>query len=118
MTEPRLKSEFTVAAHMHTVHRAGASAIVARRGDPDAGARAVKIYLGNRQARLLAGSRDVYGRHIWRDPLSGKDITYRIFCIHSEYDVDAWLENETLIDPDLWIVEVHDREGRSFLEES
>ena len=122
MTEPRLKTEIRIAAQVRRAQSAGAFALVARRGDPDAGAVAVKVYLGAGRARAMVQSRDLDGRAVWRDPLAGgagfdeapegdqpRD--------YQEAEVDAWLAKETAIDPDLWIVEIEDREGRAFLED-
>lgn len=117
MTEPRLKTEIRIAAQVRRAQSAGAFATIARRGDPDAGAAAVKIYLGAGRARLLIQSRDLDGRAIWRDPLAAEDAPADQPTDHQETDVDAWLSKETSIDPDLWIVEIEDREGRTFLEE-
>ncbi len=113
MTEPRLKTEIRVGAHMLRARGAGAFATVARKGDPDAGAVAVKVYLGPGAARLFVQSRDLDGHLIWRDPFeedAGGEET--------EARVDRWLEREVAIDPDLWIVEIEDREGRAFLDEN
>lgn len=122
MTEPRLKTEIRIAAQVRRAQSAGAFATIARRGDPDAGAVAVKTYLGAGRARVLVQSRDLDGRSIWRDPLAsgdGFDETPAgdLLKDYQETDVDAWLARETAIDPDLWIVEIEDREGRAFLED-
>lgn len=122
MTEPRLKTEIRIAAQVRRAQSAGAFALVARRGDPDAGAVAVKVYLGAGRARAMVQSRDLDGRAVWRDPLAGgagfdeapEDDQPRDY---QEAEVDAWLAKETAIDPDLWIVEIEDREGRAFLED-
>jgi len=34
-----------------------------------------------------------------------------------EPDLDAYIERATRIDPDIWVVEIDDREGRHFLTE-
>jgi len=107
VTEPRLKSDIRVSAHIRRAQGEGAFATVARRGDPDAGAVAVKIYLGSRTARLFIQSRDLDGRAIWREPFEE---------IASEEQIDRWLEKEAEIDPDLWVIEIEDREGRAFLD--
>lgn len=107
MPEPRLKSEIRVAAHLRRAQAGGAFALVARRGDPDAGAIAVKLYLGAKQARLFVQSRDEDGLAIWREPLDGP--------IDEEL-VDAYLEKEKRFDSDLWIIEIDDRDGRPFLD--
>ena len=107
MTEPRLKTEIRVSAHLRRAQGAGAFATIARRGDPDAGAVAVKLYLGARSARLFIQSRDLDGAAIWREPFEEAI---------DEAKVDAWLTKEASIDPDLWVIEIEDREGRAFLE--
>lgn len=105
MSEPRLKTEIRIAAQLRRASAAGAFATVARKGDPDAGAIAVKVYLGARRARLFVESRDEKGELIWREPLGAEA---------DEPAIDAFLEKETRFDRDLWIVEIEDREGRTF----
>jgi len=107
MLEPRLKTEIRVSAHLRRARAQGAFATIARRGDTDAGAVAVKVYLGAQTAKLFIQSRDIDGNPIWREPLEQ---------IREEAQIDAWLEKEAAIDPDLWVVEIEDREGRAFLE--
>ncbi len=111
MTEPRLKTEIRVTAHMRRARGAGAFATVVRKGDPDAGAVAVKVYVGPGAAQLYVQSRDLDGNLIWRDPFKDDTLTDE-----SEQRVDRWLEKEVAIDPDLWIVEIEDRDGRAFLD--
>ncbi len=108
MTEPRLKTEIRVGAHLRRVQAAGGFATVARKGDADAGAVAVKVYIGRGEARLYVQSRDLDGNPIWREPFE-EDF--------SEDRIDVWLNKETSIDPDLWIIEIEDRKGRAFLED-
>ena len=112
MLEPRLKTEIRVAAHMRRARGEGAFATIARKGDPDAGAVAVKVYLGSGRARLYVQSRDLDGNPVWRDPFEHDDQEAR----EMEANIDAWLQKECAIDPDLWIVEIEDREGRAFLD--
>ena len=111
MTEPRLKTEIRVAAHMRRARGEGAFATVARKGDPDAGAVAVKVFLRPGAALLFVQSRDLDGNLIWRNPFEGDAQTD-----DTEPRVDKWLEKEIAIDPDLWIVEIEDRDGRAFLD--
>ena len=111
MTEARLKTEIRVSAHLRRAQIAGAFATVVRRGDPDAGAVAVKLWLGRGRARLFIQSRDLDGAFVWRelfeDEASAQDI---------EAKIDAWLAKEAKIDPDLWAVEIDDKDGRAFLD--
>lgn len=107
MSEPRLKSEFRVAAQLRRAHAAGAFAVVARRGDPDAGSIAVKVYLGRRLARLYVQARDSDGNPSWREPFEGAA---------DEDKIDAYLDKERRFDSDLWIIEIEDRNGDGFLD--
>ena len=86
---------------------AGAFAAVARRGDRDAGALVVKVFVDSERVTVWTEGRDDAGERVWRDPLNGPQ---------HERDVDAWLEKEIAFDSDLWIVEIEDREGRAFLD--
>jgi hypothetical protein len=111
VTPPRLKTEIRVAAQLRRASAAGAFAHVASKGDPDAGAVAVKVFLGRidnvATARLFIQSVDLDGKASWREPFDGPAAEQRI---------DGWLQKERRIDPDLWVVEIEDRDGRGFLE--
>lgn len=111
MHEPRLKSAIRVAAQVRTAQGAGAFAVVVRHGDDDAGAVIVKVFLGRSdqgEPRAIAHYESVLddGRRGWRVALGGPA---------AETDVDAWIARETAMDPDLWVVEIDDPEGRAFL---
>jgi hypothetical protein len=109
---PRLRSHVRVAAQLRRCAAAGANAHIARKGDPDAGAIAVKVFLGRldgeARARLFVQSRDESGALAWRDAFEGPTAEARI---------DERLARESRIDPDLWIVEIEDPKGRGFLDE-
>ncbi len=108
--EPRVKTEIRVSAQLRIAQAAGAFATIVRRGDPDAGAVAVKLYQGPGAVKLFIQSRDLNGAKIWREPFEGNAAP------DLETKIDQWLAKETKIDPDLWIVEIEDREGRAFLD--
>ena len=109
---PRLKSHIVVAALLKRAEIAAVPAQIVRKGDADAGAIAVKVYLGRidglGMARLFMQSLDENGAPCWREPFDGAA---------SEGQVDALLEKERRFDRDLWIVEIEDRLGRSFIDE-
>lgn len=111
MIQARLKTEIRVSAQLRQAQAAGAFATIVRRGDPDAGAVAVKLYQGPGAVKLYIQSRDLDGAAIWREPF-GDDAP----ADDIELKIDRWLEKEAAIDPDLWVVEIEDREGRAFLD--
>lgn len=103
----RVKSEIRVMAHLRRCQGEGAYGVIVRRGDPDAGAIAVKIYAGARQARLIVQSTSLDGEQIWRDSFSS---------LQDEHLIDERLAREIAMDPDLWIVEIEGCDGCGFLE--
>ena len=84
----------------------GAFAVVARKGDARAGAVLVKVFNPrSRETRLYAEATRGDGEQFWMQPSSGK----------TEQDLDAYVARSVRIDPDIWVVEIEDVEGRHFL---
>lgn len=109
----RLKSGIVVAALVRRANGQGAFAAVRRRGAEEAGAIFVKV------ARL-DGSAALYGPAM--PSLFGtEDTGERRFRVvvepgSPEAEAEARMAKEIGYDPDLWFVEIEDREGRHFLE--
>ncbi len=87
---------------------AGAYATVARKGDPRAGAVLVKV-LDRRKGmvRLYAEATRADGERVWMRPAHAE----------AEPELDSYVDRAVRIDPDLWLVEIEDTEGRHFLTE-
>ena len=103
-----LSADIWVGALIRRAEIGGAFAVVVRKGDPRAGAVLVKLL--NRKtgtARLLAEATKGDGDRIWMQPLASTD----------EPDLDRSIARAAKIDPDVWVVEIEDREGRHFLVE-
>lgn len=108
MVEPRLKSDLRVAAIIRRYDRLGIGVYRRRRGDPDAGAILVKIALGQGLAILLTQTYDREGKAAWMrqgGPEPQPDET-----------VEAAIEKAAARDPDVYVLEVEDREGRILLD--
>ena len=101
----RLRAEFWVKAYIRRCAVSGASAVVVRHGDDDAG----QVYVVVNRGRdigcvLLAPSRDYdTGKTVWRTPLGADPVP--------EPEADAYIEKERGIDPDLWVLEIESRAG-------
>jgi hypothetical protein len=103
-----LSTDLWVGALIRRVELGGGFAVVARKGDASAGAVLVKVLnRSERTARLLAEATRGDGERIWMQPVPSND----------EAELDRYIERAARIDPDLWVVEIDDREGRHFLTE-
>ena len=108
MSNSELRSDIWVQALLRTVQSQGAAGFVVRRGDDTAGAVLVKVALLNGTARLLVPARDGAGERLYLD-LTGKTAG------PDEPSIDAYLSKRASQDQDVWIVEIEDKLGRSFL---
>lgn len=109
----RLKSSIWVAGYLRRCQGVGMFGAVRRRGAEEAGAVFVKIALMDGTAMLFVPApQTVYDdshpaeRAFIQSPPQAVD----------EQVVEARLAKEINFDPDVWIVEIEDREGRHFLD--
>jgi len=111
----RLKSAIWVAAYVRRCHGQGAFAAVRRRGAEEAGAIFIKLNRLDGTAELFAPapqavfdeahpSDRAFSRSLGEAPVP-------------EAKVEERLTREIRFDPDVWIVEIEDREGRHFLDQ-
>jgi hypothetical protein len=105
--DARLTAEFWVQAYLTRLRLAGIPAFVVARGDAAAGAVVVKVNTLDGAARGFARGWDLTtGTRAWSVLAEGP-----------EAEVDAALARQRGYDPDLWVIEVEDRGGRSLLDE-
>lgn len=105
----KLVTSLWVSALIRRAELGGAFATVARRGDETAGAVLVKVYdpvskTASLYAEALVGPK---GERRWMQPRPAAP----------EADLDAYARRQADIDPDIWVIEVEDRRGRTFLTE-
>lgn len=104
---PRLASGVWVSAYLTRLRLAGVPVYVTARGDAEAGAVVVKVALLDGTARAYERRSDlVTGARVWM-----------LFAEADEATVDAQLARARARDPDLWLIELEDRQGRTLLEE-
>jgi hypothetical protein len=97
-----------VRALLRRVQVAGASAFVVRSGAEEAGAIILKIAKLDGTVLVLNQARNAKGELVWAQPLGGWT---------EEKRAAEWCDKQVKFDPDLWIVEIEDREGRTFVDE-
>jgi hypothetical protein len=105
---PRLKAGIFVRALMRRADVAGASGFIVRKGAEEAGAVIITVSRLNGTCLLLNQARDGKGNLVWARPLGDWG---------DEPKARAWLDKQIKFDPDLWIVEIEDRQGRAFVDE-
>lgn len=104
-----IASDVWVSALIRRAELAGANAVVVRRGDARAGSVIVKVYdSSTRQARLYSEAFGPDGERLWLQPVISE----------FESELDAYVERQRGYDPDLWVVEIEDRQGQHFLTET
>ena len=103
-----LSTDLWVSALIRRAELAGAFATVARKGDARAGTVIVKAFdTSSRRARLYSEAFGPDGERLWMQPVQSE----------VESELDDYLKRQMGYDPDLWIVEIEDREGRHFITE-
>jgi len=108
MSTPRLKAGLFVRATIRRAEVAGAQAYVVRKGSEESGAVFLKIARLDGTCTVLDQARRGDGELVWVKPLG--DST-------DEEKAKAFFDRQIRIDPDIWIVEIEDREGRAFVDE-
>lgn len=104
----RLTARFWVDAYLARLRLLDIPAFVVAHGDDTGGAVLVKLNTLDGQARLF---------HRTFDLMSG-DRVWDVLADGFERDVDATLARQRATDPDLWVIEVEDRQGRHLLDEA
>lgn len=104
-----LSTDLWVSALIRRAEMAGAFAAVLRKGDPRAGAVLVKaVDRRAGTARLYAEAVRADGDRVWMRPARSEQ----------EAELDRYIERAAGFDPDVWVVEIEDRDGRHFLTET
>ena len=105
---PRLKAGIFVRALIRRAEVQGASAFVVRKGSEEAGAVYLKLSRLDGTSTILEQVRRGEGDLAWMKPI-GDAV--------DEERAKTYLDKQVRFDPDLWILEIEDREGRAFVDE-
>ena len=101
----RLTAALWVSAYLNRLRLADIAAYVTAKGDPTAGAVVVKVATLDGRARAFQRSFDLMANtRVWVVLADGP-----------EPEVDAMLTRQRGRDPDLWVIELEDRQGRTLL---
>ena len=103
----RLTASFWVAAYRKRLELQAIPCFVVHHGDDTGGAVVVKL-------NTLDGQAVVYQR---RFDLASDRRIWMVLTEGAERDCDAAIDRQRSFDPDLWVLEVEDRQGRHLLQE-
>ena len=103
----KLTADIWVSAYLTRLRLQDIPAFVVKRGDNTAGAVLIKLNTLDGQAICYQRSFDLMtGDRKWVVLVEGIDL-----------DVDASIAKQRGFDPDLWVIEVEDKQGRHLLDE-
>lgn len=105
----RLKSGIWVRAHIRRCEVAGVSAFVVAKGDETAGAVLIKVNRLGGGCEVFTPSTGLDGERCWLAGTGPAPV--------AEPEADAYITRQRGYDPDLWVIEIEDREGRHFLDD-
>ncbi len=103
----KLTAEIWVSAYLTRLRLIEIPAFVVQRGDDTAGAVLVKL-------NTLDGQASCYQRSF---DLSTGDRKWMVLIEGIEAEVDQSIIKQRSFDPDLWVIEVEDKQGRHLLDE-
>ena len=104
MTVDRIRMDVWISAHLRQCFADGIAAYVIRKGDPQSGTLLLKINRLGGGCSVLGQSRDLDGNLGWLPAFADEAV--------GEAQADAYIDRALQRDPDLWVVEIEDREGR------
>ncbi|MDP6706418.1 MAG: DUF1491 family protein [Alphaproteobacteria bacterium] len=107
--QPRVKAELWIKAHIRRCWSQDVIAVVARRGDEMAGTVLIKLNTLDDGCSVLQPAPSPEGGRIWLRA-TGPELV-------DESEADAYISRQVNFDPDLWVLEIEDRDGRHFLDE-
>jgi hypothetical protein len=107
-----VKTALWVQAHLRRCNAMGLAAMLIRRGAEEAGSIYVKINRLDGRVLLIGPApgpaHDHRGERRWVEVIGDGAVT--------EVEADAYLRRVRSIDPDIWIIEIEDRDGTGLLE--
>ena len=105
--EGRLPTALWVSAHLHRANVEGVAMTVVHKGDRSRGTVMLKINRLDGTCTVLTQVRD-RGRLAWARAIGAAPVP--------EAEADRYLERQLRTDPDLWVIEIEDRQGRPWFD--
>lgn len=107
MSETQISTDFIINAQIRIAARQGVPIVVLRHGDNSVGTILLKINLLDGTAHVLTQVR-YDDELVWAPATTTETV--------SEAEADLYLERQAQRDPDAWILEIEDKQGRHWFE--
>lgn len=104
----RLKAEIWVKALIRRAQSGGAQAALVKRGDRDGGSMLVRVNLLDGRSLLFSPMTDMNDERVWHA---------RGGAALPNAEIEAQIARDVARDPDVWLVEIEDKQARHFIEE-
>lgn len=104
MYEPKVKTALWVAAQVRLCDRNFLAAMVRRKGDADAGSVILVLDRLDGTADVFAQARGMDGRLGWMRAAGDGRV--------AAAEADAYIQRQLDFDPDIWVLDVEDPDGR------
>jgi len=101
----RLPTELWVSAHLRQCTAKGIPVYVVHKGAPASGTVTVRIVMRGKGSKLLNQSRDMDGKMGWINPFDSE--------ILDDPRADQYIQRSIARDPDVWVIEVEDADGKN-----
>ena len=101
----RLKSEFIISSALRIADSMAISAVIQKKGDPDAGAIFLELASDRDSVQLLHRRFDFDENQIWECLNKGQPLP--------AYIISEQIEREITRDPDCWVISVQDNQARN-----
>ena len=105
--QQRLTAGFWIKAHIRRLAIKAIPAVVARRGDDSAGAILIKLNRLENGCTVFTAGHSLEGERVWRRATGREPVP--------EAEADSYIERQVGYDPDIWVLEIEDREGRHLI---
>jgi hypothetical protein len=107
----RLKTDIWVDSILRTANSAGAYAVLRKRGFADSGAVLIKLdYLDGTAQLLMPAAQNLL------DDEGARAFSKAFSQPQTNEKIEEKIKSEQNFDPDLWVLEIEDKQGRSFVE--
>lgn len=103
--DDRLPTELWVASALRVAAAKAIPVYVLHKGAPASGTVVVKVVMGGDRCKLLNQSRDMDGNITWMPPFEEETV--------EESRADEYIARARSRDPDLWVIEAEDAQGKN-----